>query len=160
MPAEVLVLGDVLGALLHHAISFVVVLTICVWRGHMGLANLPWIGLAIVLFTLWVVGLSLSASVLGAALPDVPEALALAMQVVFYGAPIVYPLAMVQDQVLRGLIRANPLTPLVEVARSGLISSTPPPAAAIAYVLVVGLVLVMVGSMALDRWRYTIADLV
>jgi lipopolysaccharide transport system permease protein len=160
MPAEVLVLGDVFGALLHHAISFAVVLGICVWRGHTGIANLPWIGVAALLFTLWVVGLSLTASVLGAALPDVPEGLALVMQVLFYGAPIVYPLAMVSDRLLRNLITANPLTPLVDVARSGLISSAPPSAAAIAYVLAAGVVLVLVGSAALDRWRFAVADLV
>jgi lipopolysaccharide transport system permease protein len=160
MPAEVLVLGDVLGALLHHAISFVVVLVICMWRGHTGIANLPWLGLAVLLFVVWVVGLSLTASVLGAALPDVPEGLALIMQVVFYGAPIVYPLAMVSDQLLRNLITANPVTTLVDVARSGLISSAPPSAAAIVYVLVAGFALVLVGTVALDRWRFAIADLV
>jgi lipopolysaccharide transport system permease protein len=160
MPAEVLVIGDVLGALLHHAISFVVVLGICLWRGHVGVSNLPWIGLAVVLFTLWVIGLSLTASVLGAALPDVPEGLALVMQVVFYGAPIVYPLAMVSNTVLRSVVTANPLTTLVDVARSGLISSAPPSTAAVIYVLAAGFVLVIVGAAALDRWRFAIADLV
>jgi len=100
MPAEVLVLGDMLGALLHHVISFAVVLVICLVGGHAGLTNLPWMIVAFVLFVVWTVGLGLIASVLGAALPDIPEGLVLAMQVLFYGAPIVYPLALVPEGVM------------------------------------------------------------
>jgi ABC-type polysaccharide/polyol phosphate export permease len=159
MPAEVLVLGDVLGALLHHAISFVVVIALCLWRGHLGLAGLPWLGFAMLLFTLWVVGLALTASVLGAALPDIPEVFALLLQVMFYGAPIVYPLAMVHSETLRAVVNLNPLTPLVGVARAGLISSAPPEPAAVIYVVLAGAVLLVVGSVALDRWRFTIPDL-
>ncbi len=159
MPAEVLVVGDVLGAVMHHAISFVVVLAICVVGGHTGILNLPWLIGAFALFALWMIGLGLVASVLGAVLPDIPEALGLALQVVFYGAPIVYPLSLVPEGVLRSLVQANPLTPLVEVARTGLISSAPPSTVSLIAVTFVGFLLVAVGSMALDRYRYTIADL-
>lgn len=159
MPAEVLVVGDVLGAVMHHAISFVVVLAICVVGGHTGILNLPWLIGAFALFALWMIGLGLVASVLGAVLPDIPEALGLAMQVVFYGAPIVYPLSLVPEGVLRSLVQANPLTPLVEVARTGLISSAPPSTVSLIAVTFVGFLLVAVGSMVLDRYRYTIADL-
>jgi ABC-type polysaccharide/polyol phosphate export permease len=159
MPAEVLVIGDVLGAVLHHAISFVVVIAICALGGYCGLAQVPWLVLALALVALWVAGLALTASVLGAALPDVSEALTLGMQLVFYGAPIVYPLALVPAGLLRSLVSANPLTPLVGVARAGLIGAAPPEPLAIAAVAAAGLALVVVGAAALDRWRYTIADL-
>ena len=111
------------------------------------------------LFALWMVGLGLISSVLGAVLPDIPEALGLAMQVLFYGAPIVYPLSLVPDGVLTSLVKANPLTPLVEVARTALISSAPPSPTSLIWITVAGLLLVVVGSVALDRYRYTIADL-
>jgi ABC-type polysaccharide/polyol phosphate export permease len=114
---------------------------------------------AFVLFMIWVVGLGLTASVFGAILPDVPEGLGLAMQVLFYGAPIVYPLALVPEGWVRTLVTANPITPLVESVRTGLISSAPPPATSLVVVAIAGLILVVVGSAALDRWRYTIADL-
>ena len=159
MPAEVLVIGDVLGALLHHAISLVVVVAICVVGGHCGLAELPWLAAAVALIGLWVVGLALMASVLGAALPDVSEAVALGMQLLFYGAPIVYPFAMVPAGVLSTLISANPLTPLVGAARAGLIGAAPPEPLAVAVAVAAGLALVVIGAAALDRWRYTIADL-
>jgi lipopolysaccharide transport system permease protein len=159
LPAEVLVLGDLLGTLLHHALSFVVVVAICWWRGHMGLTSLPWVLLSVALFALWIVGLGLAASVLGAFLPDVAEVLGLVFQVLFYGAPIVYPLSMVQQDTLRTLIQLNPLTPLLGVARAGLLSAAPPTPVIIGALLAVGAVLVVVGSVAMDRWRYSIPDL-
>jgi lipopolysaccharide transport system permease protein len=159
MPAEVLVVGDVIGAVLHHAISFAVVVAICVLGGHCGIAELPWLLGSLLLIALWVVGLALTASVLGAALPDVSEALALGMQLLFYGAPVVYPLAMVPDGMLRALVSANPLTPLVEAARAGLLGAAPPEPLAVAASVAAGMALVVVGAAALDRWRYTIADL-
>jgi lipopolysaccharide transport system permease protein len=159
MPAEVLVVGDIIGAVLHHAVSFAVVVAICVLGGHCGIAELPWLLGSLLLIALWVVGLALTASVLGAALPDVSEALALGMQLLFYGAPVVYPLAMVPDGMLRALVSANPLTPLVEAARAGLLGAAPPEPLAVAASVAAGMALVVVGAAALDRWRYTIADL-
>ena len=159
LPAEVLVLGDTLGTLLHHGLSFVVVLVLCAARGSLGIANLPWVLLGVLLLGVWIVGCALVASVLGAFLPDVPEVLGLLFQLAFYGAPIVYPLAMVHARTLTTLIRLNPLTPLLEVMRAGLIGSTPPSAATIALLLAAGLALVAVGAVALDRWRFSIPDL-
>lgn len=159
MPLEVLVVGDALGAVLHHAISFIVVLAICVLGGHLGLAELPWLLLALLLMVLWAVGLALAASVVGAALPDVSEAIALGMQLAFYGAPIVYPLALVPAGLLRSAIEINPLTPLIGVVRSGLVGAAPPPTLAVVLVAAGGIALLTVGAAALDRYRYTIADL-
>ena len=81
------------------------------------------------------------------------------MQLAFYGAPIVYPLAMVPEGLLRTLVEANPLTPLVGVARSGLLGAAPPALHSLVLVAAAGLALVVVGAAALDRYRYTIADL-
>ena len=159
MPAEVLLVGDVMGAVLHHVVSFAVVLAICLVGGHVGPANLPWLAGGLALMAIWIVGLSLTAGVLGAVLPDVPEGIGLTMQVLFYGAPIVYPLALVPEGILRTVVSANPITPLVGVVRTGLISSAPPELVWLVGSAAVGIMLVIVGSMALDRWRYTIVDL-
>jgi lipopolysaccharide transport system permease protein len=159
LPAEVLVLGDMLGGLLHHGLSFGVVVVICGVRGSLDLTTLPWVLLGLLLLGLWIVGCSLIASVLGAFLPDVPEVLILLFQLAFYGAPIVYPLAMVHTEALRTVIQLNPLTPLLDVMRAGLIGSAPPSVAAVVCLLAAGLALVAVGSVALDRWRYSIPDL-
>ena len=160
MPPEVLVVGDALGTLMHHAISFALVVVYCVWRGHLGLTGIGWIVLGLATLVLWIIGASLCASLVGAFLPDVAEIMGLALQVVFYAAPIVYPLALVRSDVVRTIIESNALTPMVGVLRTGLVGAEPPSATAIGYLLVGGCFLVWAGAASLDRWRGSIADLV
>ncbi|MFV2074026.1 MAG: ABC transporter permease [Thermoanaerobaculales bacterium] len=160
MPAEVLVLGDVLGTLLHHAISFALVVAYCALKGHLGLVGVGWVLLGLAAVALWIVGAALMASIFGAFLPDVAEVLGLALQVMFYAAPIVYPLYLVQSELVRAVVNLNPLTPLVGVLRTGLVGAPPPSPAALAYLLIGGLLLLLAGSAVLDRWRSSIPDLV
>lgn len=160
MPAEVLVLGDTFGTMLHHAISFALVIGYCFWRGHLQWVGLPWVALGVALIFLWIVGIALTVSLAGALLPDLAEVMGLALQVVFYAAPIVYPLALVPADVVRTAISINPLTPLVGVMRTGLVGASPPSVGAVLYLAVGGLLLLVFGSAALERWRSSIADLV
>jgi lipopolysaccharide transport system permease protein len=157
-PAEVLVVGDVLGTLMHHGVALVIVVGYCGLKGHVGVEALPWMALGIALAVLWILGLSLVVSVLGAFLPDVAEVLTVVLQIGFYGAPIVYPLSLIKHEVLLLIIQLNPLTQLIGVIRAGLISAAPPPLAAVAAMAVVGVALVAVGAAAMDRWRYSIPD--
>ncbi len=160
MPAEVLVLGDAFGTLLHHAVSLALVVLYCLWRGHLVVAGVPWIAAGLAVVLLWIVGLSLVVSLLGAVLPDLAEVMGLVLQVVFYAAPIVYPLALVPTAAVRTAIEFNPLTPVVGILRAGLVGAAPPPAPVFAYVVVTGVVVLVVGAASLDRWRASIADLV
>lgn len=160
LPAEVLVLGDVAGTLLHHAISLAVVILYCVWRGHLSIAGAPWLALGLAAAVVWIVGAALLASVLGAFLPDIAEAIGLGLQVMFYGAPIVYPLALVRPELVRTVVELNPLTPLVGVMRSGLLGANAPALTSVVYLVIGGVVLLVVGSAVLDRWRKSIPDLV
>ncbi len=160
MPPEVLVIGDALGTMMHHAISFALVVMFCIWRGHLGLAGIPWIVLGLATLVLWIIGASLCVSLVGAFLPDIAEMMGLALQVVFYAAPIVYPLALVRSDVVRTIIESNPLTPMVGVLRAGLVGAEPPSVTAIGYLLVGGCLLLFAGAASLDRWRATIPDVV
>lgn len=160
MPPEVLVVGDALGTMMHHAISFTLVVAYCAWRGHLGVAGVPWIVLGLATLVLWIIGASLCVSLVGAFLPDIAEMMGLALQVVFYAAPIVYPLALVRSDVVRTIIESNPLTPMVGVLRAGLVGAEPPSATAIGYLLVGGCLLLVAGTASLDRWRGSIADVV
>jgi lipopolysaccharide transport system permease protein len=157
-PAEVLVLGDVLGALMHHAIAVVIVVGVCAVGGHLALDGLGWLALAVLLFFLWIVGLSLLVSVVGAFVPDLGEVLTLLLQVLFYAAPILYPMSLIQQPALARLILLNPLTSLAGVARSGLLGAAPPPLEAVAAMAVAGVALLWCGAAALERWRATIPD--
>lgn len=160
MPPEVLVVGDALGTMMHHAISLVLVVAYCTWRGHLGPAGVPWILAGLAILVLWIIGASLCASLFGAFLPDVAEMMGLTLQVVFYAAPIVYPLALVPSGLVRTIIETNPLTPMVGVLRTGLVGAEPPAVIAVCSLLVGGGLVLWIGAAALDRWRTSIPDVV
>lgn len=159
LPLEVMVVGDILGTLMHHALAVVLMVGYCLWAGHLAVAGLGWLALGIGLLLVLSVGCGLLVSVLGVALPDIPEGLGLVLQFALYGAPIIYPLSFVKQETLLALINANPLTPLVGVFRAGLLGVAPPAASGIAYLIILAVALFVVGSAAVDRFRTTIPDL-
>ncbi len=159
-PVEVLVVGETVGVLLHQGLALALVGILCAALGVVAPAALAWTAAGVALAVLWSVGLALLVSVGGAFLPDLGEALGLALQVVFYGAPIVYPMAMVPSAGLRAAVAANPVTGIVRAVRAGLTGAPPPPFAALAALAGGGLVLLWLGAAALDRWRLRIPDVV
>ena len=158
-PAEVLVMGELAGTLMHHGLALLVVVAVCVAAGVVHLAALPWFFFGLGAMVLWLVGLSLLLAVAGAALPDIGEVLGLVLLVVFYAAPIVYPLSMIHGKVLRTLIALNPLTQLVGFIRAGLIHMRPPGWIAAGTMVGVGVVLAAGGIAAVAAVRRHLADL-
>ena len=159
LPLEVMVIGDILGTLMHHATAVVLMILYCALAGHLAVAGAGWVVVGIVLLLVLAVGFGLLVSVLGVALPDIPEVLGLLLQFALYGAPIIYSLSLVKQDWLLALIRANPITPLVGVFRAGLLGVAPPPVSGIIYLIVLAVALLVVGAAAMDRYRATIPDL-
>jgi len=157
-PAAVLVVGDAVGTVAHNSLAFAVVVGICLQQGTVRPAGLGATVLGLALLTLWCLGLALMAAVAGAFLPDVGEALALAFQVLFFAAPIVYPLSMINRPLLRLLIEANPVTGLVRLIRVGLMGSAPPDPWMIVSLTIGGILLFALGAASLERWRLRIPD--
>jgi lipopolysaccharide transport system permease protein len=159
LPLEVMVVGDILGTLMHHAAAVVLMVLYCAWAGYLALAGAGWLLAGIGMLLVLAVGSGLLLSVLGVAWPDFPELLAVLLQFALYGAPIIYSLDYVANEWLLTLIQANPLTPLVGVFRAGLLDVAPPPVSGIVYLLALGAALLVAGAAAIDRYRATIPDL-
>jgi lipopolysaccharide transport system permease protein len=159
LPLEVMVVGDILGTLMHHAAATVLMVVYCAWAGHLSWAGIGWVLAGVALVVVLSIGGGLLVSVLGVAWPDVPELLAVVLQLALYAAPIIYSLTYVPEGWLLTLIGANPLTPLVGVFRAGLLAVPPPPAIALIYLLVVAGVVLVLGAAAVSRYRATIPDL-
>jgi ABC-type polysaccharide/polyol phosphate export permease len=159
LPIEVLVVGDILGTLMHHAAAIVLMILYCGWAGHLALAGAGWVAFAVLMLLVLAVGFGLLVSVLGVALPDIPEVLTLVLQFALYGAPIIYPLTLVKQDWLLALIQSNPITPLVGVFRAGLLGVAPPAVLGVVYLVILGVALLVVGAAAMDRYRATIPDL-
>jgi len=158
-PAEVLVLGELAGTLMHHGLAMLVVVAVCAVAGTLHLVSLGWLALGLGVLIVWLVGLCLLLAVAGAILPDMGEMLGLALLVVFYAAPIVYPLSMVGNPTLRTMISLNPLTGTVELIRAGLIQMPPPGWLTVGTLAGTGLFLVGCGIAALTAVRRHLADL-
>lgn len=158
-PAEVLVVSDTFGALGHQALALGIVVVVCFVLVHQTLAAIGWLVAGIVLLVAWSIGLALIVSAVGALLPDLREALALLLQVVFYSAPIVYPLEMVRNPLLRTVVQSNPLSGLVEVIRAGLIGGTPPSPTLTAVLCVGAFLLITLGAASLARLRPRLPDM-
>lgn len=159
LPIEVMVIGDILGTLMHHATAVVLMIIYCGWAGHLVVAGIGWIAVGIALLLVLALGVGLLVSVLGVALPDISEVLGLLLQVALYGAPIIYPLDYIKQEWLSALVQANPITPLVGVFRAGLLGVAPPSVFAIVYLIILAVALLVVGAAAMDRYRATIPDL-
>jgi len=159
LPLEVLVVGDILGTLMHHAAAVVLMIIYCAWAGYLAVAGTGWLLFGVLLLLVLAIAFGLLVSVLGVALPDIPEVLGLVLQLALYGAPIIYSLTLVKQGWLRAMIQANPITPLVGVFRAGLLGVAPPPVPGVIYLIVLAAALLVVGSAAMDRYRTTIPDL-
>jgi lipopolysaccharide transport system permease protein len=159
LPLEVMVVGDILGTLMHHATATVLMIGYCAWAGHLSWAGTGWLAAGVALVAVLAVGGGLLVSVLGVAWPDVPELLAVILQLAFYAAPIIYPLTYVPEGWLLTLVEANPFTPLAGVFRAGLLAVPPPPAGTLIYLIVLAGVVLVAGAAAVGRYRATIPDL-
>ncbi len=159
-PVEVLVLSDIAGTLGRYGLGFLVVVAVCLVCGTVSAGSLLWSALGLLLLVVWVVGLAIGVSVLGAIVPDTAEVLGLALLVLFYGAPIVYPLNLVPEGTLRTLVSINPLAGLVLLIRAGLIGTPVPPPLVILALVSGGTLLLVAAAAPIRRFRMRIADLI
>ncbi len=159
LPLEVMVVGDILGTLMHHAAAVVLMILYCVWAGHLAVAGAGWVVLGIVL--LLVLGRRLRSArerarcrPAGHPRGSRPAAPVRALRCADHLS-----LSFVKQEWLLALIQANPITPLVGVFRAGLLGVAPPPVSGIIYLIVLAVALLVVGAAAMDRYRTTIPDL-
>jgi lipopolysaccharide transport system permease protein len=115
-PAEILVVGVVLAALLHEAIAAAVFLVVLAVIGDFAWGGLPMLLLALPLQIIFTLGLGLLLSAVQVFFRDTAQLLTMLFAGWFYLTPIVYSLGSVPAR-LRPWIELNPLTPLVELYR-------------------------------------------
>jgi lipopolysaccharide transport system permease protein len=115
-PAEILVVGVVLAALLHEAIAAAVFLVVLAVIGDFAWGGLPMLLLVLPLQVIFTLGLGLLLSAVQVFFRDTAQLLTMLFAGWFYLTPIVYSLGAVPPR-LRPWIELNPLTPLVELYR-------------------------------------------
>ena len=163
-PREVLVVSTI-GALL---VTFLVELgVLCVLLLAFGNMILPWIPVLLVLVaiqTVFVLGIGLMLSVLNVYFRDVKHFIGIALQALFYSAPIVYPITFVEDAATRTsfpLLRVyelNPLVRFVDAYRAVLYDLRWPAFSDVAYVTVWAFGLLAVGLFVFHRLDRRLAE--
>jgi len=140
---------------------------LCVILLLLGNMVLPWIPMLLVLLaiqTVFVLGIGLMLSVLNVYFRDVKHFIGIALQALFYSAPIVYPIRFVEDAATRTsfpLLRVyqlNPLVRFVEAYRSVLYDLRFPSFYNVAYISLWAVAMLALGLFVFHRLDRRLAE--
>jgi ABC-type polysaccharide/polyol phosphate export permease len=121
-PHALLVYAAVLSSFAVHGVGYLAVLLVLKALGEpLHLANFPLAVFLLVPLLMLSIGVAAVLSALQTLLKDVEQVISIGLTVLFYGTPILYPLALV-PQALRGWVAWNPLAWLAERLRDVLIA--------------------------------------
>jgi len=115
-PREVLVVSSILSLLVTLLVELGVLCVLLLLFGNMVLPWIPVLLALVAIETVFVLGIGLMLSVLNVYFRDVKHFIGIALQALFYSAPIVYPISFVQDAANRTsfpVLRVYTLNPLV-----------------------------------------------
>ncbi|MBW3661455.1 MAG: ABC transporter permease [Actinobacteria bacterium] len=129
-PREVLPLSIVLAQLIHLLLALVAVSPYFIWtRGWGILSHLPALAVGIVLLTIFTSGFSMLLAGANVQFRDLQELIVVVFLIWFYATPIIYPVALVEQQIQRGvqvaevyghIISLNPMTWFVKLFRDAM----------------------------------------
>jgi homopolymeric O-antigen transport system permease protein len=163
-PPEVFPAVTVLSHLVHHLLALPVLLAATAVAAVMGLVAFPWavvlLPFALLLWVLAVGGLTLAVAALAVHFRDLKDLLHNVLNLVFFATPIIYTLDRIPVRLLRRLIQANPVTPLIEVYRDVVLLDVVPSALMWAWAAAVALVFWLAGTWVFSRLRETITETV
>jgi lipopolysaccharide transport system permease protein len=163
-PPEVFPAVTVLAHLVHHLLALPVLLAGMVVTASLGLMRFPWtvvlLPLALLPLLVAVTGVALGVAALAVHFRDLKDILHNLLTLIFFLVPIIYPLDAIPLSFLRQVVKANPVTPLVELYRDlMLLGRLPGPRVWLA-AAVVAVVCWLIGSTIFGRLRETLAETV
>jgi ABC-2 type transport system permease protein len=155
-PRLVVPVAVVLTALFNLALNLVVVGIFIVASGVEVQVRWLELPLLILLLTVLTTGLATLLSALFVRMRDVRPIWDVALQVLFYGSPIIYVIESVHNQHVRQLMMLNPLAMIIQQARHAIIDPTAPAAAEVAggYGRLAIPLGIIIGAFALGLWVF------
>ena len=165
-PREILVISNTASMLVTLFVELGVLLVLLVIAGNM---VIPWIPVLLVVVALefvFALGLALLVSVLNVYFRDVKHFVSLAMKILFYTVPVVYPLTLVPKHKevagwnipVRQLYELNPLVPMLECYRAVLYDLRFPDLESLAYVAAWAAVLLWFGWWVFSKLEPRLAE--
>lgn len=165
-PRELLVVSTVGALVVSFVIELAVLSALLLLAGNMVLPWIPVALLLVVLATCFALGLGFMLAPLNVYLRDVKHLVAIALQVLFYSAPIVYPVSLVprhRDVLgmtlpLRDLYELNPLVTMVSLFRDVFYDLRFPDLGELAYFSAWAIGLLLIGHWVFGRLDRRIAE--
>jgi ABC-type polysaccharide/polyol phosphate export permease len=160
-PVETLVLSVVLAAIVNQVIAFAIFALYVASVGHLSIRWLLLALPALLLQGLLTYGIGCLTTTLTTFLRDTAQVVGIGLTVVFWAAPIVYPIAMIPPQHawLLAVVRANPVTHLVEWYRGAFSTHAAPSLSSVLYLTLVSLLAALSGAALFAKARPHFADL-
>jgi lipopolysaccharide transport system permease protein len=158
-PLETLIASVVLAALANEVIALALY---AVFVGALGHLSARWLLLlvpALLAQTLMTFGLGCLVATVTVFVRDAVHALGIALTVLFYMTPIVYPASLAPER-FRPILRANPMAHLTEWYRDAFTLHVAPEPASVLYVTAVAALAVVAGRALFTRGRPHFADLI
>lgn len=158
-PIEALVLSVVLAAAVNEVIALVVYAGYLAILGHLSLVWLPLAIPALVLQVVLTFGIGCFTATVTTFVRDASHAVGIALTVVFYATPIVYPSSLVPEK-YRPILNANPVAHLTEWYRCAFTLHRAPDPASVLYLVVFSATVAALGAALFFRARPHFADLI
>ena len=117
IPRTIFAISVLGNALVNFLLTMIPLAVIMLFTRHPFTLALLWLPLAILLFTMFTLGLSLLLSTLAVYFVDVVDLYGILMTVWFYLTPVIYPLEIVPDQ-FAAWVALNPMTFMLDLFRS------------------------------------------
>ncbi|MEW6338325.1 MAG: ABC transporter permease [Acidobacteriota bacterium] len=163
-PPEVFPAVTVTAHFVHHLLALPVLLVATGIWSVVGGTPVPWtvvlLPLALLPLVVTAAGLALVVAALAAHFRDLKDLLHNLLHLTFFLTPIIYPVTMVPEGVLRRLVVVNPITPLVTVYRDLVLLGRLPSAATVLGAVTVAVVSAVFGAAVFGRLRDTLAEAV
>jgi ABC-type polysaccharide/polyol phosphate export permease len=157
VPAHILVWSRVLSALVQQAVATVVLLAIALLRGGVHLEALPHLAVAVLAAVALAAGLASGLAAFAVVFRDLGQILPIALSAAFYLTPIVYPMALVPPQ-LSWALDWNPLAAVVAAHRAAFLGSPVPAFGWILAAAALGAVVLVLGTLVLNRLARVVVD--
>jgi lipopolysaccharide transport system permease protein len=160
-PVETLVLSVVVAAIVNQVIAFAI---FALYVGSVGHLSIPWLLLALpalLLQAMLTYGVGCLTTVITTFLRDTAQVVGIGLTVVFWATPIVYPIAMIPPRHgwLLAVVRANPVTHLVEWYRAAFSTHVAPSLSSFLYLTATCVAVALCGATLFAKARPHFADL-
>lgn len=156
-PRMVLPLAVVFTNLMNYLYGLIIVFAALWFTGISLTFNILWLPVVLLVEFIFVVGLALILSALYVKFRDLEHLVGVVTFVWFYLTPIVFPITIFPSKVAEYL-GYNPMVPIITSFRNILLDGKPPEWGQLAYALLIGVILTVIGIIVFRRSQKTFAE--